>query len=100
MSRANSPELRSQLTRTFQPPGTAAGWPALARPLLQSLKPLKSFTLEGMPSSRQPASRPRPSDPTEVRAWLRGLPKAELHLPLEGTIEPATLVDLSRRHDA
>jgi aminodeoxyfutalosine deaminase len=44
-------------------------------------------------------SRPKPSLDLEALVWIVGLQKVELHLHLEGTIAPKTLVEMSQRND-
>jgi len=44
-------------------------------------------------------TRTKQAPEIDVPGWLKGLPKVELHLHLEGTILPETLLELSKRHD-
>src|SRR5665213_3778856 len=51
-----------------------------------------------MPARRQSGPSGNDMSDSSLDAWVRGLPKAELHLHLEGTITPETLVEMSARN--
>ncbi len=51
-----------------------------------------------MPENASAFQSPEFRTPGEAGEFIRALPKAELHLHLEGTIEPVTLASLARSH--
>src|SRR5579863_656428 len=54
----------------------------------------KTFSLSASISSfRFPAMTTNP-----IETFIRGIPKAELHLHIEGTLEPELMFELARKH--
>ena len=37
--------------------------------------------------------------PTDITNFIQTLPKAEIHIHLEGAIQPHTVLELARRHN-
>jgi adenosine deaminase len=39
------------------------------------------------------------SDHSEMLTFIKGLPKTELHVHIEGTLEPATMLAMAKKND-
>src|SRR6185295_8814749 len=82
MSKAWRARFRSNLRGTLPRSRGGLGW----RRYHWGLRPMQ-------------CSDPMSQSASDIESFLRGLPKAELHLHIEGTLEPEMVFELARKND-